>query len=71
MNVSFLEYKSNSYCNLCFDERASLNPLVKSKLNTFDFMGDCFNLENENTKSTRPPVIASRKNFKRKSKVSA
>lgn len=22
MNVSSLEYKSNSYCNICFDERA-------------------------------------------------
>ena len=22
MNVTYLEYKSNSYCNLCFEDRA-------------------------------------------------
>jgi hypothetical protein len=25
MSVSFLEYKSNSYCNKCFDDRANMN----------------------------------------------
>lgn len=42
MEVSFLEYKSNSFCNLCFDERAANNPINKSKLDTFGFMGDNF-----------------------------
>lgn len=45
MDVSFLEYKSNSFCNLCFDERAANNPINKSKLGTFDFMGDNFILD--------------------------
>jgi len=40
MAVSYLEYRSNSYCNKCFDERATGKPDSKSKLNTFEFMGD-------------------------------
>lgn len=39
MAVSYLEYRSNAYCNQCFDERAD-NKLPKNKLNTFQFMGD-------------------------------
>jgi hypothetical protein len=27
ITVTFLEYRSNSYCNKCFDERAKLNKL--------------------------------------------
>ena len=40
MSVSFLEYSSNAYCNKCFDERADSKPIDKSRLNTFEFMGD-------------------------------
>jgi hypothetical protein len=40
MAVSFLEYRSNAYCNKCFDERAASKPVEKSRLNTFEFMGD-------------------------------
>lgn len=40
MAVNFLEYRSNSFCNQCFDERAASKPIVKSRLNTFEFMGD-------------------------------
>ena len=42
MNVSFLEYKSNSYCNLCFDERAK--SIENPKRNTFEFMGEVISL---------------------------
>jgi hypothetical protein len=42
MAVTALEYKSNSYCNECFEERAAENELAK---NTFKFMGDEFNLD--------------------------
>ena len=34
MNVSYLEYRSNSYCNLCFEERAEIK-LVKSDYEWF------------------------------------
>ena len=40
MEVSFLEYNSNSYCNKCFDERTASKPVEKSRLNTFEFMGE-------------------------------
>ncbi len=40
MEVTFLEYRSNSYCNMCFNERATSKPIEKSRLNTFEFMGD-------------------------------
>lgn len=37
--LNFLEYRSNSYCNVCFDERASSKTIDKS-INTFEFEGD-------------------------------
>ena len=40
MAVTFLEYRSNSFCNLCFEERAAINPVSKSRMNTFEFMGE-------------------------------
>jgi len=40
MEVNFLEYQSNSFCNVCFDERADSKTIDKSRLNTFEFMGD-------------------------------
>lgn len=46
MAVSFLEYRSNSFCNVCFDERAASKPVAKSRLNTFEFMGDVISLSN-------------------------
>lgn len=48
MVVSFLEYRSNSFCNVCFDERAASKPVAKSRLNTFEFMGDVIPLSNKN-----------------------
>ena len=33
MAVTFLEYRSNSFCNLCFDERAASKPIAKSMPN--------------------------------------
>lgn len=48
MAVSFLEYRSNSFCNVCFDERAASKPVAKSRLNTFEFMGDVIPLSNKN-----------------------
>lgn len=54
MPVSFLEYRSNAYCNKCFDERAASKPIPKSKLNTFEFMGDIIPLsKGKSSKSTR------------------
>lgn len=44
MAVSFLEYRSNSYCNMCFEERAASKPIEKSKLNTFEFMGEVISM---------------------------
>lgn len=49
MDVSFLEYSSNAYCNKCFDERADSKPIDKSRLNTFEFMGDKIPLSNKNS----------------------
>lgn len=51
MDVNFLEYSSNSYCNLCFDERADSKNTDESRLNTFEFMGDVIPLEQEATSS--------------------
>lgn len=48
MAVSFLEYRSNSFCNMCFNERAASKPIIKSILNTFEFMGDVIPLSNKN-----------------------
>lgn len=44
MAVSFLEYRSNSYCNKCFNERVASKPIPKDKLNTFEFMGDVISI---------------------------
>jgi hypothetical protein len=48
MSVTFLEYRSNSYCNNCFDARASSKPVSKGRLNTFEFMGEVINLSDSN-----------------------
>ena len=48
MAVSFLEYRSNAYCNKCFDERAASKPIEKSRLNTFEFMGEVIPVSNIN-----------------------
>ncbi len=54
MAVNFLEYRSNSFCNVCFDERAASKPIAKSRLNTFEFMGDVIPLSKlRTTKSTK------------------
>lgn len=37
MKVTGLEFKSNQYCNLCFNERAKL--IHPNKVNSFYFMG--------------------------------
>jgi len=42
MEVSLLGYKSNQYCNHCFNERA--DSTQKQNLNTFEFMGDKIDL---------------------------
>jgi len=49
MAVSSLEYRSNSYCNKCFDERAASKPVAKSSLNTFEFMGEVIPMSNANS----------------------
>ena len=46
MISTFLEYKSNSYCNECFDERVkqvSENNMFES--DTFEFMGEIIPLD--------------------------
>ena len=48
MHVSFLEYRSNSYCNNCFDDRSGKSSKVDSCLGTFEFMGHVFPLSNPN-----------------------
>lgn len=53
MEVTFLEYRSNSYCNMCFNERATSKPIDLSRLNTFEFMGDVINLSSINDKKGR------------------
>lgn len=40
MTVSFLEYRSNSYCNKCFEERAAINQSGNRQYDTFEFMGE-------------------------------
>lgn len=44
MAVSFMEYRSNSYCNKCFNERAASKPIQIDRINTFEFMGESFSL---------------------------
>ena len=51
MAVSFMEYRSNSYCNKCFNERAASKPVQKNRINTFEFMGESFSLSNKNGKT--------------------
>ena len=46
MQVSLLEYKSNSYCNKCFDERADTQPVDATTLNSIEFMGEVIPLDN-------------------------
>jgi len=54
MAVSYLEYRSNAYCNQCFDERAASKPMPKNILNTFQFMGDIIPISTaKSTKGTR------------------
>jgi len=45
MSVSFLEYRSNSYCNECFDERSATKISKNILFESFDFMGETFPLE--------------------------
>lgn len=40
MPVSFLEYRSNSYCNECFDERSASVVGKTTEFGTFEFMGE-------------------------------
>jgi hypothetical protein len=47
MAVTFLEYSSNKFCNMCFNERAASKPINISRLNTFEFMGDVILLKKE------------------------
>lgn len=48
MNVSWLEFDSNQYCNVCFDERARASrKSSKLKPNTFFFMGEEISLLDE------------------------
>lgn len=54
MAVNFIEYRSNSFCNACFNERAASKPVDKSRLNTFEFMGDVIPLSKlKATKSSK------------------
>jgi hypothetical protein len=46
MQVSLLEYRSNSYCNKCFDERSSSQPVEGNTLNCIEFMGEIIPLDN-------------------------
>lgn len=45
MEVSLLGYKSNQYCNHCFNERA--DSTQKQNLNSFEFMGDTIKLKDD------------------------
>lgn len=56
MAVSFLEYKSNSYCNKCFDGRAASKPVEKKRLNTFEFMGDVIPMSNVKQKTKKNEI---------------
>lgn len=49
MNVSALEYKSNQYCNRCFNERVATIPGRKENSNIFCFMGEEILLSNSPT----------------------
>jgi hypothetical protein len=40
MNVTSLEYKSNQFCNSCFNERASGNTMKEEHRNSVFFMGE-------------------------------
>ncbi len=47
MAVNSLEFKSNQYCNKCFNERAETKHPKDEILNTFHFMGENFSLEDK------------------------
>ena len=47
MPVSFLEYRSNSYCNECFEDRAGVLKSEDTCFDTFHFMGESFSLTND------------------------
>lgn len=54
MDVSFLEYKSNSFCNLCFDERSVSKSIIKREFDFLDFMGEKISMVNNNLQKTHP-----------------
>ena len=64
MEVNFLEYSSNSYCNLCFDERADSKNTDENRLNTFEFMGDVISLEQEPTSSQTNKIMTAEEQFR-------
>ena len=54
MDVSFLEYKSNSFCNLCFDERSVNKSIEKPEFDFLDFMGEKISMVNKNLQNSHP-----------------
>lgn len=48
MSVSFLEYKSNAFCNTCFDERASKFTTKSDDREIFEFMGESILINDPN-----------------------
>ncbi len=54
MHVSFLEYKSNSFCNECFDERSAITSTNEEQYNTFHFMGESFDINTDDNLKGHP-----------------
>lgn len=53
MKVNALEYKSNPFCNKCFDERARTLNLSQDDLNTFVFMDVTIRLSEDEPKAQK------------------
>jgi hypothetical protein len=47
MNVNVLEFKSNKYCNSCFNERSNLKNEEKEETDSIEFFGYTILLDEE------------------------
>lgn len=60
MNVSFLEYKSNAFCNNCFEDRASTFSPKFDDREVFEFMGESILIHDTKKPQSQAPKSLNR-----------
>ena len=55
MNVSFLEYKTNAFCNTCFEKRASTFSPKPDGREVFEFMGESILINDTKQSPSKSP----------------